>query len=124
MHAIWVGFHARPTGTRILATAGPHHTLLKAQLATEPQHARALPSLLEALALWQGAKVHAALAVDAALASSARSLCRTCFADFGQEPLYTLAYAATRRPPRPRAELRGLGDFRDLRHLLWREVAR
>ena len=39
--------------------------LLRAQLSTTPQHPRATLELLEAIARWEGAMVHAAVTVDA-----------------------------------------------------------
>ena len=124
MGSVWVAIHPRPSGTRVLATAGTHETLLKARLGREPQHPRALPALLEALALWQGAEVRAALAVDDSDSGYATSLWREWFAVFDRAPLYSLEVVAARRRPRPRDGLDGLGNYRDLRQLLLREVAR
>ena len=125
MRPIWVGIHPRPEGTRILATAGAEATLLKARLAAEPRHPRALSTLLEALALWHGVPVRAALAVGAAEQPS----CDTrhfheSFTDFGATPLYSVEYVPDLRRRRHRDALDGLGDFRDLRQLLLFEVAR
>jgi hypothetical protein len=61
--AIWIAIRPGRTGTRVLATAGAQETLLKANLASEPAHPRAVPALLEAVALWQGEQVRAALCV-------------------------------------------------------------
>ncbi len=44
--------------------AGPSETILKARLLRPPTHPRALPLLLEALALWQGQPVRVALAAE------------------------------------------------------------
>ena len=41
--------------------AGPEEILLKANLSPLPSSRSALPALLEAMALWQGRPVHAAL---------------------------------------------------------------
>ena len=65
MQALWVGIDPQPTETRILAMSGPSETILKARLRPHPQHPRAAPTLLEALSLWQGAPVRAALCADA-----------------------------------------------------------
>lgn len=124
MDSIWVGIHPRPEGTRILATTGPTETLLKARLRFDPQHPRALPMLLEALALWQGLQVRGALAVDESAASSGTSPFRDCLLDFGQTPLYRLDVVPFLRRPRRRDDLGGMGNFRDLRQLLLFEVAR
>lgn len=61
MESIWMGIAPSPQVTRVLAMAGPNDTILKAQLARDPQHPRALATLLEAVALWQGLPVRAAL---------------------------------------------------------------
>ena len=122
---IWVAVHPRRSDTRVLVTAGAGATLLKARLAPEPWHQRALPSLLEALALWQRQPVHAVLAVDDEASTSATMLCPDLAAECTRTPLYTLdLVAGPRRPPRRRDGLGGVGDFRDLRQLMLFEVAR
>lgn len=124
MTEIRVGIHEGPETTRILATAGPQTVLLKARLRSGPSHPRALPTLLEALALWQGATVHAVLAVAGPDASSTRGLAHGSFLDFGLPPLYTLDFAPARRPRGRRDALPGLGDFRELQRLVGSGVAR
>lgn len=121
--AIWMGIGASATETRVLAMAGPSATILKARLSREPAHPRALATLLEALALWQGSYVRAALCADDALLSRDSSLYHGAF-DFGG-PLYSIDWVpgplARRRRVR---DVRGMGDFADLRQLLLFEVAR
>src|SRR3982750_1040742 len=56
---IWVAIHPRGSETRVLATEGSGSPLLKARLASHPWHQRALPTLLEALALSQSRRGHA-----------------------------------------------------------------
>jgi len=107
--------------TRILTTDGPHAPLLKARLGPLPHHPRALPTLLEALALWQGQKVHAVLGVDAASPMWTSTQLDLVGVD---TPLYALDLAFTRPRRRVRDPLPGFGDFRDLYRLLAREVAR
>jgi hypothetical protein len=114
-----------PQGTRVIAMAGPSDTILKARLSRQPSHPRALPTLLEAIALWQGVQVHAALCAAAKDGASDSSLYRDAFADFGG-PLYTLEWipaAALDHRPR-RRDIRGIGDFADLRKLLLQEASR
>ncbi|HEY3357014.1 MAG TPA: hypothetical protein VGQ83_27435 [Polyangia bacterium] len=122
MSAIWVALQPGSQGTRLLATAGSAETLLKGMLARRPQHPQAVATLLSALALWQGAEVHAALAVDDPGGPSA--LWPECFADFGRPPLYTLEVVSGRRARLTRAGVTARGDYRDLRRLLVRAVAR
>jgi len=122
MREIWVGIHPRSTETRILATAGPAETLLKARLAATPGHPRALASLLEGLALWQGTRVRAALCADRRDGTFGTSL----FHDWLLEPagpLFTLEVAEPRRR-RQHDGLGGMGDFHDLRQLVFLGLAR
>jgi hypothetical protein len=123
MRTIWMGISARPEETRILATAGAETTLLKARLAPRPSHPRALTTLLEAIALWQGMRVRAALAVDEKANGYGTSRCGDFVGD-EHTPLYELNIVPDLRRARRRDELGGLGDFRDLRQLLLFEVAR
>jgi hypothetical protein len=84
-------------------------------------------ALFEAIALWEGAPVRAALAVDESSTSSCpTTLYRDLFGVFGDStPLYRLewvSYEVVRR--RRRDGLTGMGDFGDLERLLARSVAR
>ena len=118
---LWTAITSSPKATRILMTDGPHGPLMKAQLSPLPHHPRALPTLLEALSLWQGQKVHAVLGVDA----ESPMWTSTQLEHVGVDtPLYALDLAFTHPRPRVRDPLTGLGDFRDLYRLLARDVAR
>lgn len=121
--SIWVAIHPRARHTRVLVTRGVRQTLLKAHLARDPSHPRALPALLEALALWHGEAVQAALVADRAATSSGTSLFRDCLDDTGG-PLYQLDVVDRHRARDRGGDIRGMGDFRDLRQLLLWEVAR
>lgn len=123
-HAIWLGVDPRPPTARILAMAGPNEPLLKARLLPQPKHPRALSTLLEAVALWQGTPVRAALAVGDDEPWCDMGLFHASFPDFGDTPLYSLECVPRLRRPRRRDEITGMGDFRDLRQLLLFEVAR
>lgn len=124
-NTIWLGIDPRPPTARILATAGPNETLLKARLSPQPKHPRALATLLEALALWQGIPVRAALAVGDDEPWCDMALYHAEFPDFGETPLYSLECVPHLRPRRRLADgVPGMGDFRDLRQLLLFEVAR
>lgn len=124
MESIWVGIHPQREWTRVLVMSGAAETLLKARLAPLPSHRRALSTLLEAIALWQGRPVRAALVVDAADGLSGNGICRDSFPDFGDGLHYTLEYVSVLRPPRRRDGLSGMGDFRDLRQLLLFDISR
>jgi hypothetical protein len=123
MRSLWVAIDSKCDETRILVTAGPHQTLLKARLSPAAQHPRAVPALLEALAMWQGQPVHAVLVVDDTDGSSATRLCLDSFADFGGAPLYTLEFVHGHKRHH-RDGLDGMGAFHDLRQLMLFEVAR
>lgn len=123
MESIWMGIAPGSTTTRVIAMAGPGDTILKAQLAREPQHPRALSTLLEAIALWQGQPVRAALCADAWGLSCDSNLCREAFLDHGGA-LYSVVWVPVAARRRRRARLDGLGSFRDLERLVISEVAR
>jgi hypothetical protein len=57
MRSLWVAIDSRTDETRILVTAGPKETVLKARLLSAAQHPRAVPTRLEALAMWHGIPV-------------------------------------------------------------------
>jgi hypothetical protein len=120
--AIWVAIQPGCTETRILATHRAQQTLLKARLSVRPAHPRAIPALLEALALWEGESVRAALCVDGSVDGHARQLVRDLYPLDEPTPLYQLDVVDVRRRKR-REAIEGMGDFRDLRQLLLFEVA-
>ena len=123
MRTIWVGISMARHGARVLAKVGAEETLLKARFSTEMKHPRALATLLEALAMWQGEPVRAALAVEPMGDSSDMSLCREWFAIDAETPLYTLDIVPAHRRSKRRT-IDGVGDFYDLEQLLINEVAR
>lgn len=103
--------------------SGAEETILKARFLSSPSSRTALPALLEAIALWQGRPVRAALVADGSSASSGTSLYRDSFPDFGSS-LYTLEYVEALRKPHTRDRLSGMGRFGDLRQLLLFKAAR
>ena len=125
MESIWMGIAPSATSTRVLAMAGPHDTILKARLSRSPAHPRAMATLLEAIALWQGRPIRAALCADERHGGSDSSLFRETFADVGG-PLYPLDWipAPERGRRVRRRDIAGMGEFADLRQLLIDEVAR
>jgi hypothetical protein len=124
MSNLSMGISPGPRDTRVIAIAGPSDTILKARLSRQPSHPRALPTLLEAIALWQGVQVHAALCAADRDGASDSSLYRDAFVDFGG-PLYTLDWVpAGALARRHRRDIRGVGDFADLRRLLIAEATR
>ena len=123
MESIWMGIAPGPVTTRVIAMAGPSDTILKAQLAREPRHPRALATLLEAVALWQGQPVRAALCAGSSGLSCDSNLFREAFSDDGGA-LYSVVWARASVPRRRRDHLHGLGRFHDLERLVIEEVAR
>jgi hypothetical protein len=124
MSNLSMGISPGPHDTRVIAMAGTSETILKARLSRQPSHPRALATLLEAIALWQGVQVHAALCAADRDGASDSSLYRDAFADFGG-PLYTLEWIpAAALAHRRRRDIHGVGDFADLRRLLIAEGTR
>ena len=123
MESIWMGIAPSSETTRVIAMAEPGDTILKAQLAGDPKHPRALRTLLEAIALWQGQPVRAALCADAEGLSCDSNLCREAFLDDGGA-LYSVVWVPAGAPRRRRPRLDGLGNFRDLERLVISGVAR
>lgn len=122
MESIWMGVAPGPHATRVIAMAGPSEVILKARLSKEPVHPRALATLLEAVALWQGQPVRAALSAAGAGSTSASKLYRETFLDDGGA-LFSVVWVPA-GAARPRQSLTGLGSFRDLERLVIEEVAR
>jgi len=124
MQSLWIAIVPEPTATRILAKDGARTTVLKARLSHPPHHPRAIPSLLEAIALWAGQPVRAVLAADEPSISFGSTnwlddleLCR-------RSPLYEISVVPRSRPSLREDEITGLGDFDELEVLLLEEVAR
>jgi hypothetical protein len=125
MESIRMAIAPNTTSTRVLAMAGAQDTILKARLSRSPCHPRAMASLLEAIALWQGLPIRAALCADERPDGSDTSLFRETFTD-GGGPLYKLDWIPALEHGRRarRRDIAGMGRFEDLRQLLIDEVAR
>jgi hypothetical protein len=124
MESIWLAFCPGTTSTRVVVMRGPNELIMKAQLRLSPSSPRAVSALLEALALWEGVKVRAALVVDECSGHGQSSLHRDTFALFGDDSaLYSLEWVPRVRVRR-RDDLHGVGDFRDLERLLTASLAR
>ena len=124
MHSLWVAIDSRCDETRVLAMSGPKETVLKARLLATVQHRRALPTLLEALALWQGMPVRAVVVADDPGGSSITRLKLDCMlGELVTDPLYKLEFVAGHKR-RHRDVLDAMGAFHDLRQLTMFEVAR
>jgi hypothetical protein len=124
---IWMGLFPGQQSTRVLAMRGADRPILKAQLDLRPSSPLAVVSLMEAIALWEGMQVHAALVVGEDCSHAQTTLYRDTFAIHGeQSALYRLQWVprAPRRTRRRGDGLSGLGDFRDLERLLVTAVTR
>ena len=124
MESIWMAISPGAESTRVLAMSGASETIMKARLLRAPSHPRAMATLLEAIALWQGRTVRAALCADGSAVGSDTSLYRDAFSD-GGGPLYRIDWVpglgARKRAIR---DIGGMGGFADLRQLVLFEVAR
>ena len=121
---VWMAIAPRREVTRVIAMRGPEQVLLKACLRSDPQHWKALPTLLEAIAFWEGSQVRAALIADDESTRCGSTLFREAFDDFGRSALYVLELVWDHHRDPCSDGLAGLGDFEDLRRLLLNEVAR
>ena len=81
----------------MLAMQAPSEPILKARLRANPSHPRALPFLLEAIALWQGCPVRAALYADDSPAGCGTRFYPDLSVDPGDTPLYTLDWVPVAR---------------------------
>jgi len=120
---ITVTIAPEPDRVRILATT-PRHDILKAILGpARSAHPRAAATLLEGLALWHQRPLSVVLSADDSDDGFAMGLCDAL--GLGRTLHYEVGVAITeRRGRRRRRDLRGLGDFRDLRQLALWEVPR
>ena len=123
MRSIWMGVMPGPEWTRVLVQEGPQ-TLLKARLPHGPVHPRAVETLCEALGLWCGRKVCAALVVEGPDAFCVTRPWEDTFERISRPPLYEIRFVSSVRPTRERDRLEGLGSYRDLRQMILDEVAR
>jgi hypothetical protein len=120
---ITVTIAPEPGRVRILATT-PTRDVLKAVLGPiGNMHPRAAATLLEGLALWHQRPLSVVLFADALDGGCALGLSDAL--GFGRTLHYEVGLAfADHRLRRRRRELRGFGDFRDLRELALGEVTR
>ncbi len=107
-----VALRCRTEGLQLLVT-DMGDDVLKARLSPSPAHPRALVTLLEGLALWQGTTLAVAVSADE---NAQACFERVFYGDGGlfspESPLVDIEHRLDNRRPR---RLRGLGDFRQLR---------
>jgi hypothetical protein len=91
------------TRVQVHSKAMPRRRLLSAELLSQPAHPRAVQWLIEAIALWQGSPVHAALVARDLDATYVTRLYPDWFTDFGSA-LYTLRLVDERGLRAPRRD--------------------
>ena len=125
MSDLWAAIDTRRLNPRILVTNSGREPLVKAHLSGAPQNRRALSTFLEALALWEGRPVRAALIVGNADGCD-MSRYHDFFAEPDRTPMYSIEYVSspTEMKRAHRDPIRGMGRFHDLKQLLMWEVAR
>lgn len=96
MKHLWIAIAPTQHSTRVVAVSRCGETILEASFAPHPSHLRALPTLLDAVALWEGQKVHAALCAADRAGESDSSLYRAAFDESTGGPLYTLEWLPSR----------------------------
>ena len=107
------GVRMTASESKVLVTSDTGDDLLKAALPSWSNHPRALLTLLEGIALWQGAPLCVAIsAAGDAEASHVLDLCGDRIWPQESALVRFFFVAPTRRK---RHRLRGVGDFRQLR---------
>jgi hypothetical protein len=122
MSTIWMAIAPGNQTTRVIA-ARDRKTLFKAKLASRPSSPHALQIFLEAIAMWEGQHVCAALVVDGRSTKIDAEQFHGGFPPRDRTPLYSLQFISG-APHRGRDELHGMGRFDDLTALLASEAAR
>src|SRR5688572_3320737 len=100
MPLLWAAIQPRRDQTRILVMKGPAEAVLKARLDRSPRHPRALPTLLEALALWEGVQVRGVLVAGDPADSYGTSLFDAYFGEVHDTPLFSLEMVPGELPRR------------------------
>jgi hypothetical protein len=115
MERLTVTMEPLPRETRLLVMAGKDEVMRAILGPTTASHPRAVPTLLEGLALWHQQAISVVLCADVEPCSSATRVLDAL--GFGTKTVHyevEVAYRAHRRRGR---RLQGLGNFRDLRQL-------
>jgi hypothetical protein len=125
MRNLWMAVVPDPIITRVLIQDGPRQILLKdkARLPNLPAYPRALPTLCEAVALWCGRPVHAAVGVGGPWTSSGWTPWPSAIDLVTRTPLCEIPLVHPARAPRQHDQINGLGDFDDVRQVVLFEVA-
>jgi hypothetical protein len=101
--------------TRIVVQESWDQTLMKARLPHSPRDARALEMLCQAIALWCGRKVCAALVVDGPDTFCVTKPWLDTVERLDQHALFEAHLVSRGRPAEERDRLDGLHDYEELR---------
>jgi hypothetical protein len=126
MTELWACIDPHGNDARILIEEGARQPILKARLNPRPSHRRALPTLLEAIALWQDKPIRAALVADGRHSSFDMSHYPDIFAGDDRTLLYSIEHVPTLHALKQQRHdrIRGMGQFHDMEQLMLLEVAR
>ncbi len=119
MRSLWMGIMPGLELTRVVVQDNWDQTMLKARLPHSPTHSRALEPLCQAIALWCGRKVCAALVVDGPDAFCVTRPWRDTVERLSRHDLFEVHLVSRGRPAEERDRLDGLHDYDELRWLLF-----
>ena len=131
MSTLWMEIVPGPELTQVRVQKGPHRTLLRARLPHSPSDPRAVAMLCEAVALWCGTKVCAALVVEGPDIFCGTRPWLNTFDTLTRPPRYDVHFVSTACPVRGRRDrdharvenAAELGSYRALRRRVFAEVA-
>ena len=115
MERLIVTIEPLPRETRVLVMAGRDEVMRAILGPTTASHPRAVPTLLEGLALWHQQALSVVLCADVEACSSATRMLDDL--GFGAKTVHYEVEVALRAHRRRGRRIHGLGNFRDLRQL-------
>lgn len=120
---LWMGIIPGPVTTRVMVQDSPYHTLLRARLPHAPVHPRAVETLCEAVAIWCGRSLTAAIAVEGPETSCDMKPWLDTVETITRPPLFKIHLVACGMSARDRDRLE-LSDLRALRRMVLSGEAR
>lgn len=123
MESRWMGLTAKWTNRRVIGMRGARGPILKKLLRRSPSNAQVLPTLREALALWEGWTVRAAFVVSYESRDGTTPLFRDAFGLFEDIVLYSLKWVSP-DPHWPFDRVRGMDSFGDSQWRMRRSLVR
>jgi hypothetical protein len=115
MRSLWMGIMPGLEFTRVVVQDDWDHLLLKARLPHSPRDPRAVETFCQAMALWCGRKVCAALVVDGPGALCVTKPWRDTVERLTGHELFEVHLVSRGRPAEERDRLDGLHDYDELR---------